>query len=109
MNWSLVGPHLSTLSLSTLLIQMLSPPACKQVNLAVDTRTDRRAIPFSQITIILGVSKGPIVQHYQRRPTEKEFVKRPRAIDELVKRESFRDDQSHTDSIIVGCGTETNL
>jgi hypothetical protein len=63
--------NLSTLSLSTLLIQALSPPAREQVTLAVDMRTDRRAIPFSQIAIIFAVSKRTIIEHYQRSPTEK--------------------------------------
>jgi hypothetical protein len=63
--------NLSTLSLSTVVIQVLSPPAREQVNLVVDMRTDPIGIPFGQIAIIFAVSKGTIVQHYQRSPTKK--------------------------------------
>jgi hypothetical protein len=50
-------------SLSTLLIQVLSPPAREHVNFAVGMRTDRLATPE--------VSKRTIIQHDRWSPTEK--------------------------------------
>jgi hypothetical protein len=40
-------------------------------------RTDRLAIPFGQIAIVFGVSKEPIVQHYQQSRTEQKAWKGP--------------------------------